>query len=489
MPPRSTTTRLQPTDTLKRPLLALAALAVLAPGALAVAQDDTSAIAPTEAVEADAPAEPRAGSGLGSGNLSFHPGLRLEAGFDSNVFFDDEQEKITTSPTLGVVPSIGLVTRRATNVDLQLDAELLYLQYFSDDQKVADQSGFTFDAKGQVTFNPNGAVALKISDSFTRSNEPPNGAGFESYNRISNTLAGAVVIQPGGKVLTAEVGGAFTLFRHTYLTDLDRQTIGLDAKLKWKFLPKTAVMLQFDWDFNSYKVKDRTIPFHDDDSLPSFLEPFLNDTGIKNVNSQPLRIQGGVAGLLGRRFSVVLLGGWGKGFYDSGEDFSSVIGRVEGAYEIGPTSRLRLGYMRDFSDSSFANFFAFHKVYGRYNQQFGSRFEMGLEGAFQLQQFSLNPGPVLDQVSVDGVLGANAFSTDRREDPVVLVKADGTLFLGDIFHVGARYELDINTSDFVMITGIVSPDGARDPNDINTQGTATSQFVKHRIFLTTGVRW
>ncbi len=453
------------------------------------AQDDPGeAIAPSEVIEGDA-GEVGGPNGVGSGNVAFHPGVSLEGGFDSNVFFDDAQERVTTSPVLGVVPKLSLKTRRPTSVDLTLDASVLYLQYLSEDQKVLDQSGFDLKLDGKAIFNPNGAIALKISDNFTRTNEAPNGVGFDSYNRVFNRLSGGVLIQPGGKVLTAEVGGAFSIFSHTYLPDLDRQMLSLGADVKWRFLPKTAVIAQLGWDFISYDTKQRTIPFHDDESIPSFLEPFVNDTGIQNIDSKPLRLQAGLAGLVGPRFSVVLLGGYGAGFYEEGEDFSGFIGRAEVAYEIGPTSRFRLGYMRDFADSSFANFFTFHKVYARHKQQLFGRLDLSLEGAFQLQEYALNPGPVLDQVSVDGVLGANAFSTDRRVDPVVLAKGELTFFITQIFNVGVRYQLDVNASDFVMITGIVAPDDLRDPNDINTQGTATAQFVKHRVFLTTGVQW
>jgi hypothetical protein len=74
-------------------------------------------------------------------------------------------------------------------------------------------------------------------------------------------------------------------------------------------------------------------------------------------------------------------------------------------------------------------------------------------------------------------------------DPLIIGLANVDFLLGDLFTVGVRYHLDVNTSNFVMITGLVAPSANRDPNDINTSGTATAQFVKHRVLLTTGVRW
>jgi hypothetical protein len=465
------------------------------------AQDSKVDIAPSAAAEASQATDQNSDAGFGNGRISIHPGLQLEAGFDNNVFFNDQQESVVSAPTLGVVPSLGFKTKKGSKVDFELNSKLSYLHFFSDDERVTNHSGFTFDGMGKIVFNPQGAVALRITDNFTRSNEAPNGAGFDSqeeigsYNRVYNNVGASLLIQPGGKILTLDLGGSFSVYRHNFTTDLNRQTLGVEAVLKWKFLPQTAFTLLFDWDFNSYEVECRSIPFHPDtdgdcipdDPLPSHLEDFLGS--LVNVDSKPMRIQGGIAGLLGARVSLVLLGGWGIGFYESGEDFSSFIGRAEFAYEIGPMSRFRLGYMRDFSDSSFTNFFSFHKVYGRYNQQIGRRFELGIEGAFQLREFSTFQGPVLSQVSVDEVLGAQAFSSDTRVDPLVLAKAEGTVILGDFVTIGARYQLDVNTSDFVQITGIVADVEDQDPNNINTKGTATAQFVKHRVFLTTGVRW
>lgn len=464
-------------------LTAGAALALVVP---ASAQEP---IAPTEAVEAPpeatSPGVPN--SGLGRGNVAFHPGVKLEGGFDSNVFFEDEQERVLTATLLGVTPSIELETREATSVDFKLRAGLTYLHYLSDDQRVSDQSGLTLEAGANATFNPNGAVALKVSDDLRRTNEPTNGASFDSYNRLYNEAAAGLVIQPGGKLLTVELGGAFALYRYQQIPDLDSQRIGLDAQVSWKFLPKTALKLIVDWDFITYDQADRSIPLRDQDNLPSFLDPFVGDNGEKNVNSQPLRIQGGLAGLMGSRFSVVLLAGFGKGFYDTNPDFTGLIARVEGAYEIGPTSRLRLGYMRDFADSTFSNYFDFHKFYGHYSQQFFGRLDLKLEAAFTLRQYAFNPGPVLDEVSVDGVPRANAYSTPNRVDPIFLGQLEGTFYFTEFFYVGARYQLDVNGTDFVMITGVR---GLEDnPDDINVNGTATAQFVKHRAFLTTGVRW
>ncbi len=430
------------------------------------------------------------GSSALSRTIGVHPGLRLEGGFDSNIFFEDEQENPLSAPSLSVVPFVEIDTRKSRSVALKLKAEAEYLQYLSDDQRVQDQSGFFLRAQGSATFNPRGAVALRISDSFQRTNEAPSGAAFDSFNRIYNDLGAAIVIQPGGKILVVELGGHFAINRNSFVPDLDNQTIGMRLGASWRFLPKTKFVLNASWDFVTYDQRVRSIPFYDEGEAPDFVEPFENDdTALRNINSQPLRIETGIDGLVGRRLSIKALIGYSKAFYDSGDDFSSITGLFQGGYEIGPTSRFALGYERNYQDTSFGNFMSFHKVFGRYNHQFGGKFDLMLEGNFQLQQYRGFPQITLPSVSVDGQPGAGAFSDTERDDPVFGARAEGTYYFGSVFMVGARYMLDVNASDFVLVTGIRSPEGVNVDNDINQGGTATVQFVKHRAFIFTGVRW
>lgn len=422
--------------------------------------------------------------GLGSGKLRLHPGIFLEGGFDSNVFREDSQEEPTSAPILLVRPTFGLSIANPTNVAAELNTSILYLQYLADNDVLLDQSGFSVNADGTVTFNPNGAVAFTVYDTFRRTNETPNQELLLQYDRIYNLAGATLKIQPGGKVLTLDLGGAFELYRHDELEQLDRSIGRLQAVGKWKFLPKTALMLDVDQRFVFYGTQQRTV-FVTDGDIPSYQQPF-NSAGIQNVDSSPLRVMGGVAGLVLNRMSAVALLGYGNGFYASGPNFSGLLARAEVAYEINTTSRLRVGYERNFQDSTFANYFAMHRAYGHYNHQIGGIVDLRLEGDFELRQFATNPGPTLDQVSVDGQPGASAFSTSDRVDPVFGLETEAVVRLGGFWRLGARYNLDVNTSDFVLITGSV---GATESGNVNDNGTALASFQKHRIVLFTGVEW
>lgn len=435
-------------------------------------------------VRAASAQEVTAKDGLGSGKLRLHPGIFLEGGFDSNIFREDEQESPTGAPLVLVRPTFGLSLANPTNVAAELNASVLYLQYLDDSDQVLDQSGFSINGDGTLTFNPNGAVAFTLYDTFRRTNEAPNQELLAQYDRIYNMGGAKLLIQPGGKVLTLELGGAFELYRHDELTQLDRNIGHLTATGKWRFLPKTALLVEVDQRFLFYETQQRTVLASGE--VPSYQDPF-NAAGLRNVDSSPLRVMGGLAGLVLNRLSVVALLGYGNGFYASGPNFNGLLARAEVAYEIADTSRLRVGYERNFLDSTFANYFAYHRAYTGYKHQIAGRVDLRLDGDFELRQFSTTPGPILDQVSVDGQAGASAFSTPDRVDPVFGLESEAVVRLGDFWRIGARYNLDVNASDFVFITGSVA--AQPNPADINQNGTALASFQKHRVMVFTGVEW
>ncbi len=424
--------------------------------------------------------------GLGTGNLRLHPSLTLEGGYDTNLFYESNGEDPLDVFLVGVTPVLELSTRNPNKVDFKLKAELRYAQYVSQDDRVLNQRGLDAKADLSLTFNPNGAIAFRIYDNLTRTNESSNGASLGSFNRIYNEAGATLIIQPGGKLLTFDIGGNIGLFRHASTPDLDRTKAGVIFTGRWKFLPKTALVVNGSWDFIFYDQIDREIQAADPDEA-AFLDPFVGAQGLKNTNSKPLRLQVGLKGLLLNRFGITLTAGYGQGFYDTGEDFGSFLANAELSYEIGPTSRFQLGYEHDFQDSSFGNFTVIDKGYLRYTQMFGGRLELKLESSFIYQQYAPVAVPILPDVSVDGMPGAPAFSTSERVDPIILGEGQLSYFFGDIFNVGARYQLDVNTSDFQLITGIVANEP--NPDDLNASGVAVAQYFKHRVFLTVGVRW
>jgi hypothetical protein len=363
-----------------------------------------------------------------------------------------------------------------TTFDLNLDAGVTYKQYITDEETIQNQSGLDSTVNGRLTLNPAGAVAFAISDSFVRTLEAPSVDSVTTTDRIYNKVGGNLIIQPGGKILTLDLGGSFEVLAYDKEnSDLDRQTLGLSAEGKWKFLPKTALVIQGSQGFVSYAAESRTVS----DTVPTSWVGAAS-----NVNSSPLRVMGGLSGLLGMRLSVLALAGYGNGYYDEGENFSGAIGRGEVGYEIGPTSRFRLGYERDFVDSSFSNYASFHRGFLRYNQQFSGFFNVRLEGGLKYYEFA-----EVVNVTQDTIVNSSnaAYSTVNRRDPIANGVVEGSFIFAEIWRLGTKYQVEANLSSFEINHGSPSPNP--DPNDIYTQGLARVSYVKHRFFLTGGVEW
>ncbi|MBH24466.1 MAG: hypothetical protein CMH57_08450 [Myxococcales bacterium] len=408
--------------------------------------------------------------GLYVGQLQLHPGLFIEGGYDSNVFFEDDSENPSNATKLNGVIKLGVETPRPKKAQLDLEVGLTYSELFAEEQAIQNQSGVTAFGRGTLLFNPNGSVAVGVFDYFRRTNEAPNTFSSATFNRFSNEAGGILKIQPGGKLLTLDLEGSYAVVRNGIVDDLDHNIVRLGAQGKWKFLPKTAFVLVASQRFINYEQSTRDTV---NDNIP--------EDSLANINSSPLRVEGGLNGLIFTRISATAMIGYGNSFYEDGPSFSGLIGRAEAGYEIGPTSQFRLGYHRNFEDSSFGNYATFHRVFARYNHLIGGIFNLRLEGTYTLRQFApvANPillGDVMEEGAPARRYGNSNPDPYERVDPLYGAEAEGTFRVFDIWRVGGRYQLTVNDTDFFSITG---------QGDLFSPG----RFVKHEAYLTTGVEW
>ena len=133
---------------------------------------------------------------------------------------------------------------------------------------------------------------------------------------------------------------------------------------KYLLLPKTGLLLEVNQRFYDY----------------------YNDSTY-NENSMPLRVYAGFTGLITPRLSTQIKVGYGNGFYDAGDSFSSVLALVELGYQIGPTASAKLGYQRNFDDSPYSNYITFHKVYVGYDQVLINRLILRLGADYAYRQY------------------------------------------------------------------------------------------------------
>lgn len=346
------------------------------------------------------------GVNLGS-NLVLHPGIGIEGGYDSNVFYSspDEAGGVKSAGRLRITPHVDLATRspqRLTGTNgeqatpqtaFRLGLAGSYQEYLSDDEVVTEQRNIGMDAHLRADFMQRSTVSFRLADDFTRAVEPTNEAMIGTFNRDYNRADASLGIAPGGRTLEIRLGYGFLI--NFYEDERFQQAgnfVGHDiyTTTRWRFFPKTALIFDGRVTPTTYVAEGATHP-----------------------SSVPVRVRAGMNGLLTSRLSLQIMAGYGAGFYDAGDDFDSVIGQAELGYFIGPLARLNLGYARDFVDSIFSNFYLQDRGYLQYNQLIAGRVLLGLMGAVSRLQYGtlLAPGP------------GDPSHTDRVD-----ILAEGTLF-------------------------------------------------------------
>lgn len=280
---------------------------------------------------------------LGEGRL--HPFFELDGRFDSLV------GRFTAT---GDSPEIVFHFRGGLKFDLDTPATLVnfngaaeYLWFtglLSPGSIALSEAGRGFRANVglDTKFNREGVAEVQLGDNLVRSDRTQNPAFAIGVISLFNNLYLAVPIHPGGRALevTPKVAWSIELF-DPMLTGLvvgctagtacdpnqvpnsnyNNVNFGLNAR--WKFLPKTALIVDVNADWRTYFVPTAS----------------GNDTKVL------FRAQAGLAGLISPRIAVTLLAGYGGDF--SNGSIHTVIGTAEFSYTVSEQSRIALGYSRN----------------------------------------------------------------------------------------------------------------------------------------------
>jgi Putative beta-barrel porin 2 len=186
-----------------------------------------------------------------------------------------------------------------------------------------------------------GPLTFHVGEQFNRSDRTTNPAIGLGTLTNANTLGASLTARPGGGAIEATLGYDFALESYqsynpntgagaggdanndpSQYSKFSNQTHKVELNSRWRFLPKTAVILDGSWAFRVY------------------------DSSSVNVATSPLRVEAGLAGLLTEKVRITLRAGWMKMFAASGSEFQSVIGLGEVGWNPTETAGLTLGLSR-----------------------------------------------------------------------------------------------------------------------------------------------
>jgi len=302
---------------------------------------------------------------LGSA-MVFHPGLGVEAGYDSNVFYSESG--LIGSARLRIVPSVALatlppqrlelaeggLTGKKPSVDFRLGIAGIYEDWFGKSTYLEKRRDFGINTDLFLTIFPYGKFRLKIYDDFTRTIRPPNEAMPENYTVDHNTAGLGFLIVPGEALETGlDYRYTLNMYELSWLRPAGNyHKHDIEANLKWKFLPKTAFVFK--------GVVTPYMRWSDQLVTGGYTFPLSN-----SIN---LAASIGLVGLFTPRFGVAASIGYGAAFFGRGDDFDSIIASAELRFFVTPMSAIRLGFIRDIQPSYFTNYYERNEGYLGYEQ-------------------------------------------------------------------------------------------------------------------------
>lgn len=407
------------------------------------------------------------GPGFRLGDFELHPGLGVELGYDSNVFYSDDDARFARvdSAILRATAHLLFSTRgqerrqegeAGGGAENQQNAPLpsvtfrgglsgSFYHFFAD----SERTNMEVDASLALGILPGRPFSINIFEDFSRSIRPfsENSSPFASFGRIQNTAGLDLNLATTGEVLKITAGYRFGLdFFEANVFQYGnnfRHTITLNET--FRFLPQTAVIHDTALVIQDYWTLDPTAP------------TLVNDGFL-------LRTRVGLNGAFTSSFSVLAMVGYAAGFYNSPPtaatydmEYESLVAQLEARWQISQQMRLVFGYDRDFQPSFIGNFYRRDRGYANFQTIIDRVFLIGVSAEVGGYEFGIIVQP-------DGATPAGSSLT--RSD----IRVIGSLFAeyrftdwlgvnGTLRYTGSFTDFQYFVTDPMMPAPILDPAG------------------------------
>ncbi len=429
------------------------------------------------------------GRGLKVGERStFHAGLALGFGFDSNAYSNAKSE--TKVPAAFTYPSAwlgignrdvrdGLLMSPAERTGRWLDYNIGLLagfrQYLASSQVTRSIPRVSGGLQLRFVIAPGRRFSVSVDDDLFYGSYAGNYQALGSllnFSRFENRGQVVAYLRPGGGRLSFGAGyrNQFLVFVSPKLFRGNRMVNGLYHETKWRFLPRSAVVLTYTMDFTYYSG--------------CCVRP---GNGRKEDNWAH-RLLVGYRGQVVDKLALEAMAGWGAGFYRQDHlgpepDFNSFIGQAGVSYYPTLRSLVHVGVYRNFSDSLLGNYFVDNGGRLSFGHQFRWRMIGYLAGNLAARRYvglsvpGGNPGGENDDIEGYQGPGADKF---QRDTVIVGLEAKLEQPLGKFFALSLGYNMLADTRPFTVVYEQTNFDGENQTDDIS--------YVKHLVNLFFSVR-
>jgi len=342
------------------------------------------------------------GPGFQVGDFELHPGLGVEIGYDSNLYYTEDDPAFAIprdSAILRAAAHINIATRGAQrraegeaggdggsqgNPSATFRGGLsgTFYHFFNDNNR----TNMEVDANLNLHLLPNRPFGIILTEQFGRSVRPfTESTVSQSFARLRNDAGVQFDFQTDGGILKISAGYNFIV---DYFEDDSFQYANsflhrITLSETFRFLPQTAII--HDTTFRVNDVISHPTP----DPLNPV--PLLNDGFL-------LRTRIGLNGALTTNFSVLAMVGYAAGFYntplvgvpgepDYDQEYESVTAHVGARWQIVENVRLNFGYDRDFQPSYLGNFYRRDRGYIDFQTLIEGAFLLGAEVSLGYYEF------------------------------------------------------------------------------------------------------
>ena len=412
------------------------------------------------------------GPGLRAGDLVIHPSFVVGAGYDSNFWRESRYEASAPVNPVTIIRFGGGVSFANKNpnkasLNLKLSALGRYARAEDPDSTVSEMDDAigldTAKANLDLSLLPNKPVTIDLKADARFSERPGTEVLKEDgYERLIATFGPDLRFRPGNRpaarALELRLGYRFSIDRslgsagNLGTVRGDKDTHQLAFLTRWKFFPKTALILDVKYWLVNYR---------------SGVDLDVNGQEIDGPDKDlsPLRAESGIQGLISRRLALTLRGGYTNSYNADGASYEGAIGRVNIDYTLEPILKLGLGYVLKLGDDAFSNYFTLHRGFLRGTVNLPARLTLG--GRLGLDYYVY---------SRDGAPAWSVGLPDRTE-PIMRALAEIGWNPLDWLTMKASWEFENNRSDFYYCLG-ESPGRcfANDPVDL-------ASYSRHLVML------
>ncbi|MDQ3030802.1 MAG: hypothetical protein M3Y87_00130 [Myxococcota bacterium] len=392
------------------------------------------------------------GPGIRLGDFELHPGIGVEVGWDSNIYYTSDDPAPGLPPRrdsaiLRVTPHLLFSTlgaqRRTEGEGQPAQPDVIfrggisasYYEFFADERR----RNVSLDANLSLTLMANGPLTIAIYDNFSRGIRPFTENTFETSTARDRNLAGVnFTLSTPGNVLQVRAGYRFGLdyFEGRSFQYANNFQHRVELQETFRFFPQTGI------------VHDTSVEYRD------YYEPLRGPTAVFDNTVITTRL--GLNGAITPEISLLVMAGYSAGFFDSriagyDQDFESVVAQAQLTWRIDPNSRLQLGYNRSFQPSFVGNYFSQDRGYASFQVTLLGSLLLGLEAGVAYVDFG-------QMVAPDGSpLGSSTERTDVRVDASLFAEYRFTDWLGingTVSYVGDftdfRYNVDTGMGAAVL---------------------------------------